>query len=108
MIYLGPLYFEQWTSWNTILIAVRRFAPATARVEGGDGQDHPHRRVCLDGHAGQLRAWRAHGTARTSLGRSEGLGPDAWGASGPRGGAPPETQDAPVQRVVLEGHAGQP
>ena len=52
MNYLRLLYLEQGTSRNTTLTAVRRFAPATARVEGGDGQDHPHRRVRLDGHAG--------------------------------------------------------
>ena len=37
--YLGPLNLERWPYRNNPFVAVRRFAPATARVEGGDGHD---------------------------------------------------------------------
>ena len=95
MIYLELLYFEQGTSWNAILIAVRRFAPATARVEGGDGQDRHPRHDQLEGQAELFRAWSAHGVARPSLGCSwrqrlaslGRVGP-TWGAHHPRPGAP--------------------
>ena len=40
-IYLGPLNIERGPSRIALGIAVRRFAPATARVEGGDGHDLP-------------------------------------------------------------------
>ena len=37
----GPQKLEQWPSRGAFFAAVRRFAPATARVEGGDGQVLP-------------------------------------------------------------------
>ena len=60
MTFRGPQKLEQWPSRDGPFAAVRRFAPAPARVEGGDGHDLPgtseHRAVALPEHPLHRRA----------------------------------------------------
>ena len=102
MTFRGPQKLEQWPSRDGPFTAVRRFAPAPARVEGGDGHDLPGttelRAVALPERP---RHRRAPLRSRYIAGRGRRRtrpSPSAWSIGGTRWTAPSLGRSRPGPR----------